>query len=458
VAPPPDSPAPSLAATDLPAASRLAPASPRLEVSCAADPFADLLPTGALGLLVAFAARIGFFDPFAEHFQVPLPTRDFTPLQKLQTLLCSLAVGCQWTKDINHKLRPYPIAAQLLGLPRFPDQSCINRFLHQLGAPQCRQLECISEQLLQRFGLWRQADRVDLDIDSTGLMVYGRQYEGSQKGYFPRQRGRRGYRLTVATTRHPAGSEILALFFDPANVSANGRFWDCLYQAAEVLGSIDRLGLILADAASGSGPDVQHLIEFGPPFIVKGISDKTALKFAAGVEPTLWQPLDLFTRICELGAQRISKCSYPVRVVLVELMTRRQDRRFYSHLYTNLSPQQADAEAVFHRYNQRQSIEALIKSAKYGLSIKHLRTRSYRPIENFLHLAAITFNLLAWFRHYLLAQVDLQDLGLCELTQTLMDIPAKCSFRDHQLELQFPAQHPLTPALSRLSTAAIPVI
>jgi len=363
-------------------------------------------------------------------------------LQKLQTLICSLAVGCEWTKDINHKLRPYPVAAALLGMPRFPDQSCINRFLHQLGVPQCRQLECISEQLLQRFGLWRQTEKVDLDIDSSGLMVYGRKYEGSQKGYFPRQRGRRGYRLTIATTRHSAGSEILSLFFDPANVAANGRFWDCLYQAAEVLGSLDRVGLIIADAASGSGPDVEHLIEFGPSFIVKGISDKTALKFAQQVEPTQWQPVDLFTRICELGPQRISKCQYPVRVVLVELMTQRQDRRFYSHLYTNQSTQQADAEAVFHRYNQRQSIEALIKSAKYGLSIKHLRTRSFAPIENFLRLAGITFNLLAWFRHYLLAQVDLQDLGLCELTQTLMDIPAKCSFHDDQTGIAVPGSAP----------------
>jgi hypothetical protein len=450
--------APRLEASHLPLAAHSPLAVPHLEVCCAADPFADILPTGALGLLTCFASRIGFFEPFAQHFQLPMHGRDYTPLQKLQALICSLAVGCAWTKDINHKLRPYPVAAQLLGLPQFPEQSCINRFLHQLGAPQQRQLECISEQLLQRFGLWRQSARVDLDIDSTGLMVYGRHYEGAQKGYFPRQRGRRGYRLTIASTRHPAGSEILSVCFDPANVAANGRFWDCLYQAAEVLGSLDRVGLILADAACGSGPDVQELLELGPAFIVKGISDKTAIKFAAQVQPAHWQLLDLFTRVCELGPQHITKCVHPVRVVLVELMTKRRDRPFYSHLYTNLSSHQADAETVFHRYNQRQCIEALIKTAKYGLSIKHLRTRSYEPIENFLHVAAITFNLLAWFRHYLLAQVDLQDLGLCELTQTLMDIPAKCGFRDEQLELQFPARHPLTPALSRLSSAAIPAI
>src|SRR5207253_3911046 len=117
---------------------------------------------------------------------------------------------------------------------------------------------------------------------------------------------------------------------------------------------------------------------------------------------------------------------------------------------TNLSPAQADAEQIFMRYNNRQCIEALLKSAKYGLSIDHLRTRRYHPIENFLQVAAITFNLLSWFRAYVLAQVDLQHLGLCDLTRTLMDIPAKCARNTNELCLTFPDRHPLAPALAQL--------
>ncbi|MGH9340326.1 MAG: transposase [Acidobacteriota bacterium] len=237
---------------------------------------------------------------------------------------------------------------------------------------------------------------------------------------------------------------------DPANASAGGRLWDCLYQAAEIIGSVDRLGLIRADAAFGTGAELQELLELGLTFLIKGFSDKTARKLAARVEPTQWQPLDLFTRVCEMGPQKVTNCAHPVRVVLVELLTRRYDRRFYSHLYTNRSPQEADAEAIFHCYNERRSIESLIKSAKYGLSIKHLRTRSYVPIENFLLLAAMTFNLLSWFRHYFLAQIDLDHLGLCEMTHKLMDIPAQYRLQNNQLELKFPERHPLTPALCRL--------
>ena len=159
----------------------------------------------------------------------------------------------------------------------------------------------ISELLLQRFGLWQQHDRVDLDIDSSGLMVYGRTYEGSRKGYFPRQRGPHGYRVTIASTHSSAGPEILSLFLDPANISAAGRLWDCLYQAADILGSLDRLSLIRGDASFASGPHIQELLELGPSFIVQGIGNKTALNFAGRVEPDQWQPLDLFTRVWELG-------------------------------------------------------------------------------------------------------------------------------------------------------------
>ena len=290
---------------------------------CATDRCDDLLPTGALGVLVAFALRTGFFAPFAQHLEVSLKTCDYTPLQKLQTLICSLAVGCEWIADINHKLRPYPVVAELLGMPQFPDQSSISRFLHHLGVAQRLQLETVSEQLLHRFGLWQQLERVDLDIDSTGLMVYGRTYEGRRKGYFPRQRGRWGYRLTVASTSTPPGPEILALSLDPANVSPAARFWDCLYQAADVMGSLDRLGVIRADASWGTGADIQELMDLGLTFIVKGYSDRTALNFAAEVAPTQWESLDLFTRVCDLGPQRISHCRHRVRVVLVALMTER---------------------------------------------------------------------------------------------------------------------------------------
>lgn len=422
-----------------------------VQVHCLSDPFDDLLPTGPLGLLVAFAEKLDYFKAFQTHFQIAMKSVDYTPIQKLLTLVYSLAVGCDSIKDINHKLRPYSAAARLLGLERVPDQSQIHRLLHAFQPQHVGQIELIFESLLQQFGLCHHVQRVDLDLDSTGLMVYGNTYQFSRKGYFPRQRGRRGYRLTLAYSSKPAGNEILGLFFDPANTSPGARFWDCIYQAADILGSLDRIGLIRSDAANGTGADIEELLDLGLDFLIKGYSSKTARAFAAHVQPTQWEPVDLFTRVAELGPQRITNCRYPVRVVLVELTTQRQDKHIYSHLYTSLSPQQADPQTLFHNYNGRETIEAMIKASKNGLHIRHLRTRSYTAIHAFLYLAAITFNLIALFRATVLKGTDLEDLGLREITDKLMDIPAKCHFNVNQLQLTFPANHPYTNGLLALN-------
>jgi len=404
-----------------------------------------------LGLLLSFAEKLSYFKEFENHFHGPMKAVDYTPTEKLLTLICSLAVGCDSIKDINHKLRPYPAAARLLGLERFPDQSQVHRLFHQLEPRHASEIELVFECLLRQFGLWQAVDRVDLDIDSTGLMVYGSTYEFSRKGYFPRQRGRRGYRVTLAYSSKAAGNEILGLFLDPANSSAGARFWDCIYQTADILGSFDRLGLIRSDAANGSGPDIEGLIELGLDFLIKGYSTKTAQALAAELKPCDWQPVDLFTRVADLGLRPISSCRHPVRVILVELMTHRRDKSIYSHIYTSLSPQQADAEAVFESYNGRETIEAMIKAGKNGLHIKHLRTRRYVGIQAFLYIAAITFNLIALFRGTVLKGTELQDLGLFEITNKLMDIPAKCNFVGNQLELKFPANHPYANGLIQLN-------
>ena len=112
---------------------------PDCEIVCRSAPFAEMLPTGALLLLIRFAERIGFLQVLREYFSVQMKTLDYTPCDKLHTLICSLAVGCTSTKDVNHKLRPYPLGAQFLGMSQFPEQSTLNRFLHGLGPDGQRQ-------------------------------------------------------------------------------------------------------------------------------------------------------------------------------------------------------------------------------------------------------------------------------------------------------------------------------
>ncbi len=97
-------------------------------------------------------------------------------MDKIAPLFSSIIVGCSHIKDINHKLRSYPSVASLFGMKRFPDQSGINRFLNRMGSEEIIQLSLIFEAILDKIALFQDEEKVDVNVDATGLTVYGDRY------------------------------------------------------------------------------------------------------------------------------------------------------------------------------------------------------------------------------------------------------------------------------------------
>ncbi|WP_156782293.1 hypothetical protein [Geosporobacter ferrireducens] len=81
---------------------------------------------------------------------------NYTNLNRLQTLISSLVMGCNYTSDINDKLIPDTVATSLLGMDHFPAQSQINRFLTNFSEPNIDQLEYIHHSLFMEnaLSLW----------------------------------------------------------------------------------------------------------------------------------------------------------------------------------------------------------------------------------------------------------------------------------------------------------------
>jgi hypothetical protein len=70
-------------------------------------------------LLVAtldWANRSGVWQPLRCLLDVEMKTVTYSPLQKLQTAIASIVVGCQFNEQINHRLVPDTAAAELLGM------------------------------------------------------------------------------------------------------------------------------------------------------------------------------------------------------------------------------------------------------------------------------------------------------------------------------------------------------
>ena len=94
----------------------------KVQIHVGLDSFRDILPSGFLAILSSFAESVGFFDPFLKHFSLPMKEVSYSIMDKVATLFSSIVVGCSHIKDINHKLTPYPSAASLFKMKRFPDQ------------------------------------------------------------------------------------------------------------------------------------------------------------------------------------------------------------------------------------------------------------------------------------------------------------------------------------------------
>jgi len=172
----------------------------KIEINVGLDAFREILPSGFLAILSSFAKSVGFFNPFLKYFSFPMKEVGYSIMDKIATLFSSIIVGCSHIKDINHKLTPYPSAASLFGMERFPDQSGINRFLKRVGPEEISELCLIFERILDKVTLFQDKEKVDLNVDATGLTVYGDRYQFARKGYFPKKRGRKGYQLSLGTT------------------------------------------------------------------------------------------------------------------------------------------------------------------------------------------------------------------------------------------------------------------
>jgi len=407
-------------------------------ISCRTVGFNEYIPTGFLPILMQLGSLSGYFDAL-KHLSFPDGT-DYTSEQKSLVLIAALASACPYNVDINHQLKPYPALAQIFQLQRIPDQCTINRYLNMTQALDLCDLQLILEETQRNMGLWRlEQGPVDVDLDSTGLVVYGKTYELANKGYLSGHRGGKGYQLNLGICSTTA--ECLALMLDPASVPPGERFWDILYSIAEIVGGFEQIGLIRADAIHGTRDNISMLLEREASFLLKGRDCRTARNLAKDIPSFQWESMDMLHEVAEARPLTVSTRHAPVRTVLVK--TKKQKGPEYSHLYTTISSKEKEPVEVAHHYNKRQIIEAEIKAERNGPQLNHLRTRSFYGIYSFLVHLALAMNLVLLFRHTVLKDTVLQELGLKELTAKFINIPAKIENRNGKLLLGFPQTHPL---------------
>ena len=110
----------------------------------------DKTVSAFLMMFLEYAQDIGLFMLLSRIVKVQMKEVVYSVLNKAQTVLASLVMGCKHTKAINEVLGEEEIAANYLGMFRFPEQSQINRYLTRFSAENVAQLGEVHKQLLDR--------------------------------------------------------------------------------------------------------------------------------------------------------------------------------------------------------------------------------------------------------------------------------------------------------------------
>ncbi len=344
-------------------------------------------------------------------------------LQKIQTLVASIVLGCPHTKAINHRLVPDQVAAREWGMERFPDQSQINVFLARMTSENLDQLAWAHQTLLLSHSTLRSAPTVTVDFDQSGLRVTGKTFELAAKGYFPRRRGARGYQLSVALAsaagREP---EAISCHLDPGNTNSCVRFPDLLQAALAVFEQRGSALQIRLDAGYGNSATVATLLQAKVGFALKWGNGRLPKKLVRQ-HVVRWQGHTKEVRVAEgpafLGA----------RTVLCEVAGK------LTLLVTNL---EMAPRALFDFYNQRQTIEAFFKAGKHVFGMANLRSRRFVPIAAFLWFVCLTHNLLVWTKAALFAGTKLVAARTRELVEKVVTVPAFLIRRGSGFRLELP--------------------
>ena len=366
---------------------------------------------------IKFARTIGALD-LLEQVKVKMKEVNYTVHQKMITLLLSIIMGCKYTSDVNHKLVPDTVAANMFDMKRFPDQSQVNELIRRIDEKGIEQLASVHHQMfMQNAQCLSVPGFVVVDIDQSGLIASGKTYEAAQKGYFSKKKNQKGYQLSAAFCGE--SSETISLYLDPGNTHCSARFDDLVKDTLVKLSDVAKEHRLILRIDSGYGSDDNiNKIRDKVLFVAKAYSTVRAANIAKTIKKEDWKEVNGCVDVFELPIMK------GLRHIVVRTLTSKGSFE-YTMLVSNIPSRRMSAIEMFHFYNKRQTIEAFFKTCKNVYHIKNLRTRKFNGIYAFLWFVFISHNLLSWFKSIVLSGTELEGVGTKTLIEKLGFITAE---------------------------------
>jgi DDE family transposase len=364
--------------------------------------------------------ELKLFEPIEQRVHIAQKTIKDRPSDKLYDAFISLLAGAHGLVEINTRLRADAALQRAFGRSRCAEQSVVQDTLNACTAENVEEMEhaldMIYRQQSQGYQHDYQADFQILDVDMSGLPC-GPKAAFATKGYFAKQRNRRGRQLGRVLASRYREVVVDRLFDGKTQLT---RALQPLVLAAERTLQLDEdkrhRTIVRVDAGGGSLDDVNWLLARGYQVHGKDYSGQQAKRLASTVEHWFTdphQPERQFGWVTEVSKAYVR----PVKRIAVRC--RQQDGKFaYGVLLSTLSAQHilvltgyalsllADPAAVLLAYvtfyDQRGGgVETSFKGDKQGLGIGKRSKKRFAAQQMVMLLGTLAHNVIVWARRWL---------------------------------------------------------
>jgi len=393
---------------------------------------------GGVYLLHRFLTRIGFKRALGQDLHLVQRNNRYSGGEMLLALLYPMFLGLERI-EMTSLLRENGVFQYLAGLPSYPNPTTLRRFLLRVAPTTLPRLRALHDRFLRRMTLLPSPPgRIIFDVDSTVLVVYGKQ-EQARIGYNPLKRGRPSYHPLLCfegQSRDFWHGELR-----PGDVHTATGVVDLLKACFAKLPAGVRSIIIRADKGFYDRALVDWLEAQKAGFVIVAkltgpIKRKLAhLRYTTpspGVEvaefryqPTRWSRSYRFVVIRRPQQEELTE-----QLTLFKL-----GRYHYQVLATNLSLQPLN---LWRFYNDRAGIELVIRQLKGDYALGHIPGHHFFANETYFHLLLLAYNLVNWFKRLCLPP-EFQNATLQTLRQQILLMPAQLLRAENRPRLNLPA-------------------
>ncbi len=396
---------------------------------------------GGVYLLHRFLSRIGFKNALAMDVRIAQRNNRYSVGEMLLALLYPMILGLERI-ETTQLLRQNGVFQYLTGLHSYPNPSTLRRFLLRVAPTVLPQLRRVHDRFLARMTARpHRPSRLIFDVDSTVLVVYGKQ-EAARIGYNPIKRGRPSYHPLLCfegRTKDFWHGELR-----PGDAHTASGTLELLKACFAKVPTGVRLVIIRADKGFYDHKLIGWLAGRRARFVIVArltapIKRKLAhLRYTSpsrGIEVAefRYQPLQ-WPHPCRFVVVRRLQSEEPT----AQLTLFKLGKYHYQVRVTNLPLQPLN---LWHLYNDRAAVELIIKQLKGDYALGSIPTRHFFANETYFHLLLLGYNLVNWFKRLCLPS-DFQNAMLQTLRHKILLMPAQLRRTHNRPRLAMPASGP----------------